>query len=73
MSGYQWNVDEWLLTTTLVLLLGGLLALVIVRMAHAAGTHPRAGYTRHLLDVQFARGELSIEEYERRRGLIERF
>jgi uncharacterized membrane protein len=72
VSGYEWDADEWILTTTLAFLLCAVLVLVILRVAHAAAAQPRH-YARHLLDGQFARGELSIEEYERRRRLIERF
>jgi uncharacterized membrane protein len=60
----------WLLTATLLFVLGGALVALMLRAAQSASKAPRNA--RQLLDLQFARGELSIEEYERRRRVIDR-
>jgi len=47
------------------------IAVSVLMLARAASSRPRSS-ARALLDDEFARGELSIDEYRRRRRIIER-
>lgn len=72
MSAYGgWAVDALVSTPSLVIVLVWLvLAVSLVQLIRVAQAPPREN-SRALLDDQFARGELSIEEYRRQRDLIE--
>lgn len=67
-----WAVDELVSTPSLVVLVWLVIAVSLLLLARVAVARPRAR-ARARLDDQFARGELSIDEYRRRRQVIERF
>jgi uncharacterized membrane protein len=64
-------VDELVSAPSLLVLIWFVVAVSGLLLTRVAWARPRQS-SRALLDEEFARGELSIEEYRRRRAIIER-
>jgi putative membrane protein len=72
MDGWDWFWGALMM----LLFWGGLAAVIVlaVRAASARGPRPRSGETtdaRTILENRFARGEISAEEFEQRKGVLE--
>ncbi len=77
MWGYGWG--GWALGALMMLVFwGGLVALVIFAVRGWGGSHrgdsgqPRVPDATATLEERFARGEISKEEFEERRGVLDR-
>jgi putative membrane protein len=77
MWGYGWG--GWVFGALIMLLFwGGLVALVIFAIRGWGGSQrgnsgqPRAQDARAILEKRFARGEISKDEFEERRGVLDR-
>jgi len=77
MWGHGWG--GWVFGTLMMLLLwGGLVALVVFAIRGWGGSQggdsgrPRVQDARAILEERFARGEISREEFEERRGVLDR-
>jgi putative membrane protein len=77
MWGYGWG--GWVFGALMMLLFwGGLVALVVFAIRGWGGSQrensgqPRTQDARAILEERFARGEISKEEFEERRGVLDR-
>jgi uncharacterized membrane protein len=69
-----WGAGEWLVMSSMMLIFWGALvfsAVWLVRNAHRPLEHPTTT-ARRILDEKLARGEVTEEEYLRRRDLLTR-
>lgn len=69
-----WSALDWVLMSVAMLVFWALVVggvIWAVRASRTPADHPRARSARDLLDDRFARGELTDDEYERSRRLLE--
>jgi putative membrane protein len=72
-GGHHMGAWGWLLMILLsILFWGGLLATVAFVFARLTSGVQRGDDARQLLDERFARGEIDVDEYARRRDLLAR-
>jgi putative membrane protein len=72
-GGHHMGAWGWLLMILLsILFWGGLLATVVFVIARMTSGVQRGDDARRLLDERFARGEIDVDEYARRRDLLVR-
>lgn len=69
MWGYGMGGFGWLFMTVWLVLVVGLVVWLVRAATGSAGSGDRTG-ARRILDERFAAGELSVEEYERRRRVL---
>lgn len=68
-----WSAGDWVLMSAAMLIFWGLVVGVVVWAVHSAKTsgYEQSRSARDLLDDRFARGELTADEYQRSRNLLE--
>jgi putative membrane protein len=67
-----WGTDHWFWGIAMMILFWGLVAAVIYAARSSGWSKKSSPSARELLDRRFARGDLSVDEYERRREALDR-
>jgi putative membrane protein len=70
--GGHMGTGGWVLMSLFILLLVVAITAIVVVLARNLTSRPGAGTARAVLDERLARGEIDVEEYRRRRELLER-
>lgn len=76
-GGYGFGIFGWILMIVLWILIVGGITLLILWLVRQAGTSgigigaPSGGHALEILRERYARGEITQEEYERMRNVLE--
>jgi putative membrane protein len=71
-GGFGWGWIAWLVMILFWLLIAGLAIWLVSALVGSARTSRREPDPRQLLDIRFARGEITEEEYRRAKELLEK-
>lgn len=71
-GGFGWGWIGWLGMILFWLLIAGLAIWLVSSLVGSARTSRREPDPRHLLDIRFARGEITEEEYRKAKEILGR-